>query len=391
MINRRFFIANEDEIKSGLVTDVYFQRVVEVLKKRNIDRYVTGEVRANTFPEVWPWAIFAGLEEVLNLFQGLKVNVEAMAEGTLFYPGEIVLSIEGHYLEFAVFETALLGLLCQATGIATKAARCKKAAQGRGVFSFGARRMHPAIAPMIERNAFIGGCDGVAAVESAQLIGEKPIGTMSHSFIICFENEKEAFKAFDEVLPAEISRIALIDTFNDEKFGALEAARALGKKLFAVRLDTPKSRRGDFLKILEEVRWELDLRGFKEVKIFISGGLDEHKINQFNEFADAYGVGTAISNAPVVDFSFDLVEVDGKPLAKRGKRSGAKQVWRCQTCQKGLVTPKEAVNLRCECGGKIRPLLKQFLKDGEMAKELPTPQEIRDYTLSQIERAAVEL
>jgi nicotinate phosphoribosyltransferase len=390
MINRRFFIASEDEIKKGLVTDVYFQRIVEVLRKKGVDRQVVGEVRANNFPEEWPWAIFAGLEEVLNLFQGLNVNVEAMAEGTLFYPGEVVVSIEGRYLDFAVFETALLGLLCQATGIATKAARCKKAAQGRGVFSFGARRMHPAIAPMIERNAFIGGCDGVAAVESAQLIGEKPIGTMSHSFIICFEDEAEAFKAFDEVLPSEISRIALIDTFNDEKFGAIKAAQALEKKLFAVRLDTPKSRRGDFLKILEEVRWELDLRGFNEVKIFLSGGIDEHKISQFNKFADAYGVGTAISNAPVVDFSFDLVEVDGKPLAKRGKRSGAKQVWRCQVCQKGLVTSKKTAGLKCGCGGEVKPLLKQFLKDGGVTEELPSPQEIRAYTLSQIERAALE-
>src|SRR5436190_1151227 len=82
---------------------------------------------------------------------------------------------------FGVLETALLGLLCQASGVATVAARCKIAAEGRPVFSFGARRMHPAISPMVERSAYIGGCDGVASVKSAEVIGIQPVGTMAHA------------------------------------------------------------------------------------------------------------------------------------------------------------------------------------------------------------------
>ena len=122
---------------------------------------------------------------------------------------------------------------------------------------------------MIERNAFIGGCDGVAVVESAELLGEEPSGTMAHTLILCAQDEKLAYELFDEVMAPEVKRIALVDTFQDEKFGALYAAEVLGDRLYGVRLDTPGSRRGDFLKIMQEVRWELDIRGFGNVKIFI--------------------------------------------------------------------------------------------------------------------------
>ena len=109
------------------------------------------------------------------LLEGLPVDVWAMDEGLLFGAVPAVLRIEGIYVEWAKYETALLGLLCQASGIATKAARCKKAAGERQVISFGARRMHPTLAPMIERNAFIGGCDGVAVTKSAELIDADPM------------------------------------------------------------------------------------------------------------------------------------------------------------------------------------------------------------------------
>jgi nicotinate phosphoribosyltransferase len=384
--DRLFYVATEKEIKEGKVTDVYFQRVAHVLKEKGINPLVKGEIRANTLPEDWRWAVFAGLEELLNLMEGIKVKVKSIPEGTIFFAGEPVLTIEGRYLEFAVYETSFLGFLCQSSGVTTKAARCKKAAEGRGVYSFGARRMHPAIAPMIERNAFIGGCDGVAAVESAMLIGEEPIGTMSHSFILCMRDEEKAFRAFDEILSENIKRICLIDTFSDEKFGAIKAAKALGEKIFGVRLDTPSSRRGNMLKILEEVRWELDLRNFNDVSIFVSGGVDEKVIKELNPYADAYGVGTAISNAPVVDFSFDLIEIDGEPVAKRGKRSGEKQLYRCWECFKDVVTPHGSTLPRCpSCNQEMSPLLSTWMEEGKKVKETPSPREIRDYVLKQIE------
>ena len=262
------------------------------------------------------------------MLEGLPVDVWAMDEGTLFGPHQPVLVIEGTYVEWAEYETALLGLLCQASGIATKAARCKRAAGERQVISFGARRMHPALAPMIERNAFIGGCDGVAVTKSAELIDADPTGTIPHSLVLLFGDTVQALAAFNEVVDQKVRRVALIDTLQDEKFEAIRVAEALGKDLYAVRLDTPSSRRGDFFQILSEVRWELDIRGFEHVKILASGGIDEYEILKLNSLVDGYGVGTSIANAPVLSFALDIMEIEGRPMAKRGKRSGAKQVWR---------------------------------------------------------------
>ena len=251
-----------------------------------------------------------------------------MDEGTLFAPYEPVLVVEGTYVEWAKYETALLGFLCQASGIATKAARCKRAAGERQVISFGARRMHPALAPMIERNAFIGGCDGVAVTKSAELIDADPTGHHPPLPRADVRRHRGGPPAFHEVVDPKVRRVALIDTLQDEKFEAIRVAEALGQDLYAVRLDTPSSRRGDFYRILEEVRWELDYRGFEHVKILASGGIDEYEILQLNPLVDGYGVGTSIANAPVLSFALDIIEIAGAPMAKRGKRSGSKQMWR---------------------------------------------------------------
>src|SRR6266571_1235918 len=325
---RPFHTASDPEIKSGQVSDVYFQRTVQILNARNDRKRVKAEVYLKSLPEDWHWGVLAGIEEAAALFEGLPVDVAAMDEGTIFAPYQPVLTLEGVYVEWAQYETALLGLLCQASGIATKAARCKKAAGERQVISFGARRMHPTLAPMIERNAFIGGCDGVAVTKSAELIDADPMGTIPHSLVLMVGDTVEALRAFHEVIDAKVRRVALIDTLQDEKFEAIRVAEALGGDLYAVRLDTPSSRRGDFFRIIQEVRWELDIRGYGHVKIIASGGVDEYEILHLNPVVDAYGVGTSIANAPVLNFALDIMEIEGRPMAKRGKWSGAKDVLR---------------------------------------------------------------
>lgn len=385
-----FHVASPERIKQGKVTDVYFERVARALASRDINPGVSMEVRTMGLPREWSWAVFAGLEELLELVDGLPVTVRAMDEGALFRPGEPVLSVTGRYLDFGVFETAMLGFICQASGIATNAARCKKAAGGRPVISFGARRMHPAIAPMIERNAFVGGCDGVAVVESAERIGEEPSGTMSHTLMLCCRDERLAYEVFDEAMPTEVPRIALVDTFQDEKFGALYAAEVLGERLFGVRLDTPGSRRGDFLEIMREVRWELDIRGYDRVKIFVSGNLNESSILEYNEVADAYGVGTHISNSPVINFAMDIIEVEGTPLAKRGKPSGLKQVWRCPADERRVTVMASEGTLTCpECSTAMEPLLREVYSDGRKLFPDPSPRELRARVLGRL--AGVEL
>src|SRR5438445_13589366 len=282
---RPFHTASDAEIKSGEVSDVYFARTVEILRHRKDRKRVKAEVYVKNLPDDWEWGVLAGIQEAAALLEGVAVTVQAMDEGTLFAPYQPVLTLEGTYVEWAQYETALLGLICQASGIATKAARCKKAAGERQVISFGARRMHPTLAPMIERNAFIGGCDGVAVTKSAELIDADPMGTIPHSLVLMIGDTVEALRAFDAVVDPKVRRVALIHTLQDEKFEAIRVAEALGKDLYAVRLDTPSSRRGDFYRILEEVRWELDLRGHNHVKILASGGVDEYEILALNPVA----------------------------------------------------------------------------------------------------------
>ena len=157
-----FHISDFQDIKEGKITDVYFERTEKIIKEEGLDKRVVAEVRARVLPQDYKWAVLSGVDEVAYLLEGLKIDVQSMPEGTFLHPEEPVLSIEGNYGEFARYETSLLGFLCQASGIATRAARCKKAAGDRLVYHFGARRMHPGITLMIDRASFIGGCDGVA-------------------------------------------------------------------------------------------------------------------------------------------------------------------------------------------------------------------------------------
>ncbi|PYM24317.1 MAG: nicotinate phosphoribosyltransferase, partial [Candidatus Rokuibacteriota bacterium] len=269
----------------------------------------------------------------------------------------------------------------------TKAARCKKAAGERQVISFGARRMHPALAPMIERNAFVGGCDGVAVTKAAELIDADPTGTIPHALVLMIGDTVEALKAFHEVIEPKVRRVALIDTLQDEKFEAIRVAEALGEDLYAVRLDTPSSRRGDLYRIVQEVRWELNLRGFGHVKIITSGGIDEYEILRLNPVVDAYGVGTSIANAPVVSFALDIMEIEGRPMAKRGKWSGAKEVFRRRGTLETVVLPAGTTP---PGAGPWDALLKPLTKGGRIVRDLPPPRTIRDYVLEQLEPVSLD-
>jgi nicotinate phosphoribosyltransferase len=383
--------ASSEQIRKGLVTDVYFERTEKILKARGLNKDVRAEFIAKGLPENWPWAVFAGAEECISLLKDLPVNVRIMKEGSIFHPYQPVMELHGKYLDFGRYETTLLGFMCQASGIATMAARCRLAAQERQVISFGARRMHPSIAPLVERNAYIGGCDGVAVGLGARLTGTEPVGTMPHALILIVGDTVSATQAFHEVIEPHVKRVSLIDTFNDEKIEAINVAEAMGKDLYGIRLDTPGSRRGDFLRIMEEVRWELDLRGFNHVKIFLSGGLDEYQILKYNPFADAYGVGTAISSAPVVDFSMDIIEIDGQPIAKRGKLSGSKAVFRCDKCHETHVMPVKKKPPRCKCGGMQKDILRPLISRGKIKTRLPAPNEIRDFVIRQGSDMGLEL
>jgi nicotinate phosphoribosyltransferase len=395
---RKFHTATEEEIKTAQTSDVYFERTKEILEKEGLsDIHVTAEITTGSLPKNWEWGILAGIEEAAHLLEGLNIRVRSFPEGTLFRPvdssgvREPVMIIEGRYLDFCLYETPLLGLLCQASGIATMASRVRKAGGTKTIFSFGIRRAHPALAPMIDRACFIGGFDAVSSMIGAKLLGKTATGTMPHSLIIAIGDQVRAWKSFDRYMPKEVPRIALVDTYCDEKTEAIMAAQALGKVLYGVRLDTPSSRRGNFPEIIREVRWELDSRGFKDVKIFVSGGLDDDSVRALSSTgADGFGVGTSVSNAPSIDFAMDIVEKEGKSVAKRGKLGGKKEVWRCDKCLLDYVLLEGVRSPSCtNCGNKTRPLLVKLLESGHITSPLPTPDKIRERVIDQLNKLAV--
>lgn len=383
------YFADKTDITKGKLTDVYFQRTINILKKMGVDPYVKMEIACEHFPSEYGWAIFCGLEEFLLLLQGKDIDVDGLVEGSLFFEEEPVLTIKGNYQDFGSFETSMLGYLCQASGIATKSARCRKAAGKKTLLSFGARRMYPLLSPMIDRSAFIGGMDGVSVIKSAEVLQQKPQGTMPHSLILITGDTVKAAKAFDKFTDKGVRRVVLIDTFADEKFEALRVAEALKDRLFAVRLDTPRSRRGDFVKICKEVRWELDTRGFKNVHIFVSGGINENSIIELNPYVDAYGIGTAVSGSATIDFSMDIVSIEGKPIAKKGKKSGEKKIVECPKCGNRKVVPYNRKSIKCECGSKMKSITVPLMRKGKIIVETPPPQKIRKFVLKQLKKVTL--
>lgn len=372
--------------------DVYFHRAKQVLESQSLqDVSVKGEFTASSLPESWPWAVLCGTEEVIRLMEGLPVDLYGLPEGTVFQPRAgngtrvPVMGIQGRYVDFGEMETSILGMLCHPSGVATRSARCKLAAKGKPVLSFGNRRMHPAISPMLDRSSFIGGCDDVASPQGAELIGKEPVGTVPHALMLLMGSDEAALRAFDAVMPSSVPRIMLVDTYDDERSGALKACRTL-PHLHGIRLDTPRSRRGSFRQIVQELRWEMDMQGHREVRIIASGGLDEHQIRELHgSGVDSFAVGTSISNAPTLDFSLDLVEVDGAPISKRGKFSGRKYPYRCPNCHQWQASLSGVDDIACACGSRMVMMEVPLLKGGKRCSAPRSAKEIRESVLRQLE------
>ncbi len=269
------------------------------------------------------------MNEVLKLLSQVlpegNREVWALSEGESFEQKEVVLRIKAPYQSYAMYETAYLGMLAHSSGWATAAHECVEAAQGMPVISFGARHVHPSVVGVMEYAAIVGGCTGCASTVGASLAGMEPIGTIPHALIIIMGSTARATISFDKHMPPEVPRIALVDTFEDEVRESVAVAKAMQGRLQGVRLDTPSERGRVTAELVKEVRAWLDLEGFKEVKIVVSGGLDPERIRYFIEKkapVDIFAVGSYISDAKPIDFTADLHEVEGRPIAKRGRMPG---------------------------------------------------------------------
>jgi len=323
-----------EAVLSGETADVYFTRTVDILRREGLNPVATMEVFSSGV------GVFCGIEEVKALLSRVlpedKREVWALAEGETMKAKEVVLRITAPYQSYGLYETAMLGVLAHCSGWATAARECVEAAQGISVISFGARHVHPSVAGIMDYSAVVGGCSGCSSIAGAKLAGIEPSGTIPHALILVIGDTVKATLAFDKHMPSGVPRVSLVDTFKDEAEESLLVAKALGKKLDAVRLDTPVERGRVTPDLVKEVRARLDLAGFKPVKIFVSGGISVERIRQFVEAGApvaGFGVGSYITGAKPIDFTADLHEVGGKPIAKRGRIPGItpnprlKRIW----------------------------------------------------------------
>ncbi len=311
-----------ESVLSGDTADVYFQRAQTILKREGLNPVVTMEVFSNGA------GILCGVREVFDLLRvALSRNAEvwSLQEGEPFHPKQVVMRIRDTYSPFGLYETAILGILAQSSGWATAARECVDAAAGVPVISFGARHVHPRVADILDYAAIVGGCITGSTTAGAQLQGLGPSGTMPHALILIFGDTVKASLAFDEHMPPDVPRIILVDTFKDEAEESLRVAEALGDRLYGVRLDTPAERGRVTADLVKEVRARLDLAGYRHVRIIVSGGLTPDRMKYFLDNAapvDSFGVGSYVSGARPIDFTGDLKEIDGKPVAKRGRIPG---------------------------------------------------------------------
>ncbi len=316
------------DVLSGETADVYFERAAAILRAEHLDPVVTMEIFARQD------AILCGAEESLAYLREVLGNgkrfdpepvVESLHDGDPIARKEVVMRITARYSAFGLYETALLGILAQSTGWATAARRVVEAAAPVPVIGFGARHVHPSVADQMDYASVVGGCIGASTPAGARLAGLAPTGTMPHALILIFGDTVKAVEAFDRHVEPEVPRIALVDTFKDEAEEALRVANALGDRLWGVRLDTPSERGRVTADLVKEVRARLDQAGHGHVRIVVSGGLDVDRILYFKEAGapiDSFAVGSAISDASPIDFTGDLKEIDGRPIAKRGRIPG---------------------------------------------------------------------
>lgn len=319
--NDRLFAPTE-AVARGDTADVYFHRTREILEAAGVNPVVTMEV----FPG--REGILCGMREVRALLAPLlspEATVESLADGDTVARKEVGLRIRDRYQRFCLYETAYLGYLSSGTGWATAARAVVEAADGVPVVAFGARHIHPNAVGAMEYAAVVGGCEGCASVVGARMADRPPSGTMPHALILVLGDTVRAARLFHQTIDRSVNRVVLVDTFHDETEEAVRVGQALGDALWGIRMDTPSERGGVTPGLVREARARLDGAGLGHVRILISGGLSVERIRRFRAEGapvDSFGVGSAISQAPAIDYTADIKEIEGHSIAKRGRIPG---------------------------------------------------------------------
>ncbi len=321
MTTREFEIGRS--LLVGDTADVYLHRTLTILRNEGVNPEVVMEFFSERD------GVFCGITEVKSLLSRILPEtgreVWALDEGVPVSRHEVALRIRAPYASFGLYETAICGTLSSCTGWATATHECVEAAAGIPIVAFGARHAHPAVAGVMDYAAVTGGAVSCSSVLGARLTGLTPSGTMPHALVLVIGDTVRAVQAFDRHMPPEVPRVALVDTFRDEAEEALEVARALRERLRGVRLDTPGERGGVTPSLVHEVRARLNQAGFNHVDIFVSGGVTPQRIVEFREAeapVSVFGVGRHIASGPPNPFTGDIHEIEGRPVAKRGRIPG---------------------------------------------------------------------
>lgn len=398
-------------MSTTLITDLYQLTMNAAYHANNKNSPATFDLFVRKLPKNWGYLISAGLEDVINYIENLKFkeedvnylreqkifsedylstlkdfkftgNIMAVPEGTIVFPNEPLIRVTAPKQEAQLIETYLLNKINYQTLIATKASRITRAAKGAPVIDFGLRRAHDNSAGITgARAAYIGGCAGTSNVEAGRIYGIPIKGTHAHSFVMSFEKEIDAFRAYAKTFPD--STTLLIDTYNVME-GAKNAAivakelEQKGHKLNFVRIDS-----GDLAEHSKNVRKYLDEQGLNYVGIIASNDLNEQKIDELIKKGariNAYGVGTEMitsKDCPALGGVYKLSEdtdEKGNLVAKiklsEGKQTfpGKKQAYRLEN--------NDVIALEEEKHSGT-PLLEPIFREGKLVYKKPTLDEIK--------------
>jgi nicotinate phosphoribosyltransferase len=324
-----------EKMREGYYTDAYFNSTREVLRADERHPRVVMQVFQKKH------AVLGGMDEAIAVLKLCaedwdELTVHALYDGDGLSPYETVMTIEGDYTLFAHLETVYLGVLARRTLVSTNVRRVVEAANGKQILFFPARHDHHRVQTGDGYAAHVAGAIGVSTDAQASWWGGKGIGTVPHALIAAYGgNTVLAASKFAEHADEDANVVVLVDFENDSVRTALEVARALGPRLWGVRLDTSGTLvdralwpemgyfdpRGVNPRLVEKVREALDAEGFERVKIVVSGGFDVEKITEFERLGvpvDSYGVGSALIRGQN-DFTADVVLTDGRPSAKVGR------------------------------------------------------------------------
>jgi nicotinate phosphoribosyltransferase len=412
----------------ALLTDLYQLTMAHAYFDHGMSATAVFELYVRRLPRERRFLLAAGLEQALEYLEQLRFSeedltylaslgsfperflehlsrlrftgtVHAMKEGTPFFADEPVLRVTAPILEAQLVESRLINIIHFQTLIASKAARCVFAAGGRSLVDFGMRRAHEADAGvMAARATYLAGFDATATVEAGRRFGIPLSGTMAHSFIETYDHEADAFRDFVASRPQGTT--LLIDTYDPERAAkrVIALARELeangkGRPIRAVRIDS-----GDLAGQARRVRAIFDQAGYADIRIVVSGGLDEHGIEALvrqGAPVDAFGVGTALdasADAPTLEIAYKLQEYAGKPRRKRspGKATwpGAKQVFRERGPEGRLLRDRVALATEAAVG---ETLLVEVMRGGRRTAATPALNEVREYCRSQLEALPVAM